>query len=72
MEIFKAPDKAVNGDFIEFEKDGESVFGFVRGDHNSGGLQVEVGIGLENGSLKAGEYVRLERDKIKRVIKDTP
>lgn len=72
MEIYKAPDKVAKGDFVEFEMEGEAVFGFVRGDHNSGGLQVEVGIGLENGSLKAGEYVRLERDKIKRVIKDTP
>lgn len=72
MEIFKPPDKVVKGDFVEFERDGEAVFGFVRGDHNGGALQVEVGIGLENGSLKAGEYVRLEREKIKRVIKDTP
>ena len=55
-------------DVVLYELAGEDVWCKVLGDHNNGGLQAQVVTPLDCAAFELGDMVRLEREKIKKIL----
>lgn len=50
-------------------EDQEDVWGTVVGDHNSGGLQIRIETTPDNGAVKKGQHIRIEKEDVFDVLR---
>lgn len=47
---------------------GETTWVRIEGDHNNGGLQARIVVPFEGAEFKMGDMVRVERERIMRIL----